>query len=595
MADGAERELAQISIYLARTGVAFEDAIDWEKAQKKPKYQNHGFDVDGTKCRFIYFESHIQKANPPWLDFANEQLALKQPLAFSAMSSSANGLLGLWIGERLLIAAFGRSAAALLQHKTLERDFGIRTAMNLCGNEGIRQTRTQNQSLTPTLIDRQVGQPSESFVFGLGEAEDLKSIAAHLKNNPLITLQGRDHLTFKGVGSEKLSWERLIAHCEGFLVAYEKEDFAELFPNYRNFKPVAVDDAEELDAELLKVLQAGELDKIMLWVPEFLAAEEYSLSYSDHDVTDNEVHSHLAPAQLAHVLKLDQITLKTLQNKRIWAYSHVDERVLSHKWWSIYDCIVFEHEREGHHYILTDGEWREVAGDFYQSVIDFVADQVREEPGETIFADIAIFDGAQGKNREGVFNAEVCIRRPQSIKFDQAKLRIGSTRSDKEFCDILDLTDDGLMRIINCKPYGGSSSMSYLFAQTRFYCESFVRDQAFLSEIRGHVAKSASPTKQLYLDHIPEDIKDNSGSSYRVCLWLLCDNKAAMPSKSKLPFMAQYELKLLHDQLRQVWKYQDIVLRFIPVATNTYMKAIAPKKTKTAKSSSGQAPGAAQP
>lgn len=578
MADSAERELAQISIYLAKTDASFEDALEWEKLIKKAKFFQADFDVSGTPCRFVYFESEAPKANPPWLDFANEQLAT--PIQFSGMSRNANAILGLTIDDRQLIAAFGRSASALLLRKQLERDFGIRTAMNLCGNEGVRQTRTQSHSLTPTLIDRQVGQPTNSFVFGLSEAEDLKSMAAHLKDNPLITLQGRDHLTFKGMGSEKLSWDKLIGQCERFLAAYGKEDFAKLFPNYRNFKPAADDDVALLDAELLKVLQAGEVEQIMLWIPEFLAAEEFSFSYSDHEVTENHIYAHLDPSQLKTVLKLAQLTLKKLHDKRIWAYSHVDERVLSNRWWSLYDCIIFEHKLGKRHFILTDGEWKIVAGDFYKSVIDFVANEVRQEPAEALYIDIAIFDPKLGKNREAVFNVEACKRRPQSIRFDMAKLRIGSSRKDKEFCDILDLTDQGVMRIINCKPYGGSSSISYLFAQTRFYCESFVRDQAFLTEIRKYISGAPSPTKQSYLDHIPEHMKDNSGGAYQVCLWVLCDRKKKLPSKSDLPFMAQYELKLLHDQLQHICKYQDIVLRFVPVETKPYMKAVAATKPK---------------
>jgi hypothetical protein len=578
MADGIERELAQISIYLAKPETNFEDALDWDKVIKKPKFTQADFNVSGTPCRFIYFESEAPKANPPWLDFANEQL--KAPIVFAGMSWNANALLGMRIDDRQLIASFGRSASALLQRKQLERDFGIRTAMNLCGNEGIRQTRTQSHSLTPTLIDRQVGQPTNSFVFGLSEAEDLKSMAAHLKNNPLITLQGRDHLTFKGVGSEKLTWDKLIEHCESFLAAYAKDDFAKLFPNYRNFKAVADEDVELLDAELVKVLQAGDVEQIMLWIPEFLAAEEFSYSYSDHEVKENHIYAHLDPIQLKSVLKLGQLTVKKLHDKRIWAYSHVDERVLTNKWWSLYDCIIFEHKLGKRHFILTDGEWKGVAGDFYKSVVDFVAKSVCQEPAEAIYMDIPIFDPKQGKNREGIFNDEACRRRPQSIKFDTAKLRIGSSRKDKEFCDILDLTDDGVMRIINCKPYGGSSSISYLFAQTRFYCESFVRDQAFLNEIRKHIGASASPTKQEYLDHIPEHMKDNSGDGYRVCLWILCDKKKKLPTASDLPFMAQYELKLLHDQLQHICKYQEITLRFVPVETKPYMKAVAATKTK---------------
>lgn len=578
MVDGAERELTQISIYLAKPETSFEDALEWDKVIKKAKFTQANFNVSGTPCRFVYFESEAPKVNPPWLDFANEQL--KAPIAFAGISRNANALLGLTVDNRQLIAAFGRSASALLQRKKLERDFGIRTAMNLCGNEGIRQTRTQTQSLTPTLIDRQVGQPTNSFVFGLSEAEDLKSMAAHLKDNPLITLQGRDHLTFKGVGSEKLTWDKLIEHSERFLAAYAKDDFAKLFPNYRNFKAADDEDVEALDAELLKVLQAGDVDQIMLWIPEFLAAEEFSFSYSDHEVTENHIYAHLDPLQLKTVLKLNQLTIKKLHDKRIWAYSHADERVLSNKWWPLYDCIIFEQTLGKQHFILTDGEWKVVAGDFYKSVIDFVGNEVRQEPAEPVYNYISIFDPKQCKNREGVFNDEACERRPQSIKFDTAKLRIGSGRRDKEFCDILDLTDDGVMRIINCKPYGGSSSISYLFAQTRFYCESFVRDQALLTEVRKHISASASPMKERYLERIPEHIKDNSGSGYRVCLWILWDKKKKLPTASDLPFMAQYELKLLHDQLQHLWKYSDIVLRFVPVDTTPYMKAVPATKPK---------------
>ena len=588
MTEIVERELAQISIYLAKPEVGFEEAVDWDKTAKKAKFSQFDFDVGGTACRFVYFESDTPKANPPWLDFANEQLPSEHKIIFSGRSRSANGLLGMQIDGRQLVAAFGRGASALVQRKMVERDFGIRTAMNLCGNEGIRQTRTQSHSLTPTLIDRQVGQPTSSFVFGLSEAEDLKSLAAHLKDNPLVTLQGRDHLTFKGMGSQKLSWGRLIEHSETFLKAYDKEDFAALFPNYRNFKPATEEDTEQLDAELVRVLRAGELGNIMLWVPEFLAAEEYSFSYSDREVKENYVYSHLEPAQLKTAMKLNQVTLKRLQDRRIWAYSHADERVLSNKWWSVYDCIIFEHRLGDRHFILTEGEWKAVAGDFYKSVVDFVATEVRQEPAEALYAGISIFDAAAGKNREGIFNLEACTRRPQSILFDQAKLRIGGSRKDKEFCDILDLTDAGIMRIINCKPYGGSSSMSYLFAQTRFYCESFVRDQAFLTEIRKHIAQAASPTRQAYLDHVPNMVKHNSGGSYQVCLWLLCDKKKALPSKSDLPFMAQFELKLLHDQLQHNWKYQDIVLRFIPVETRSFMKAVAATKAKKVRAPQAQ-------
>lgn len=48
MANGIERELAQISIYLAKPETNFEDALDWDKVVKKPKFTQADFRVSGT-------------------------------------------------------------------------------------------------------------------------------------------------------------------------------------------------------------------------------------------------------------------------------------------------------------------------------------------------------------------------------------------------------------------------------------------------------------------------------------------------------------------------------------------------------------------
>lgn len=583
MADeGGEKELGQISLYLAKEGTPFESVIDFDTLAKRHQSTEHQFDVDDAVCRFIYFETSTKKANPPWLDFMNVQISATDQKSFAAWSHSANGILGISLDGRLFVATFGRSAASLIERKEIQTDFGIRTAMNLCGNEEIRQTRTQSHSLTPTHIDRQVARPSKSFVFGLSESEDLKSIAAHLKGNPLVTLQGRDHLTIKIIGTEKLSWDRLIEQCRGFAAAYDSDDFASLFPNYRNFKPADDDQIKLLDQALIDTLRARELEPVQLWIPELIADDDYSFSYSDNPKRDNRIYAFLDVGQLARAVNLDKVTIKMLHARRIYAYSHLEDRVLSYKWWSIYECMLFEHKIDDSHFILSGGAWRQVEGNFYQSVTDFVANEVREEMCEPLYADISIADHAARKNREAVFNTQACVLRPQSIRFDQAKLRIGSSRQDKEFCDILDLTDDGTMRIINCKPYKGSSSISYLFAQTRFYCDSFLHDPVFLTEILNYVAIAASPAKGDYLAHIKTDIREVVGSDYQVCVWLLFDNKKPQPTRAGLPFMAQYELKLMQEHLRNHCKFASVVLRFIPVQFVNFERDAKPNKKQKA-------------
>jgi uncharacterized protein (TIGR04141 family) len=408
--------------------------------------------------------------------------------------------------------------------------------------------------------------------------EHLKFISAHMKADPKVTLQGRDHLTVKITGDEKLGWKSLTKRCKEYLTAYDRKDFVDLFPNYRNFKPATDAEAAQLDHALLEVIQARRFDDFQLWIPEFIPGDEYSFTYTDNDKRDNRIYAYLDARQLDEELDLGKITLKKLQAKRIFSYSHVEERVDSAKWWWLYDCLIFEYKLGSEYFLLTDGEWKAVDSDFYVSVVDFVKHKVREEPCEPLYAGISIADVKAMKNKEEIFNTEACTRRPRSVLFDRAKLRIGTGRKDKEFCDILDLTDDGVMRIINCKPLKGSSAITYLFAQTRFYCENFLKDQTFLDAIRGHISTSPCPDKDKYLTHIGKELREVNGSDFQVCVWLLCDAREALPSKTQLPLMAQYELKLMHDHLQQVCKFKDIVLRFIPVGMVSFVKHSAPKK-----------------
>jgi uncharacterized protein (TIGR04141 family) len=571
-------EIAQISFYLAKPNVDFEAVVDWNTGlTQRGGFRQHDFKVGDVACRLLYFETTNHKANPPWLDFVNGQLGRAGPISFRSTSRSPNGILLLAMKGRVFATAFGRSAGASLVRKALEPDFGIKTAMNLCGNEEIRQTRTQNNTLTPTHIDRQVSKPSDTFIFGLSEAEDLKFISAHMKGNANVTLQGRDNLTVKILGDEKLNWDRLIARCGTFLTAYESKAYVDLFPNYRNFKAANEVEILALDALLIDALKAGRFDDIQLCVPEFLSDDEFSFSYTDHHSRENRIYSHLDPRQLRVELKLAEVTVKKLQAKRIYAYSHADDRVLSNKRWPVYDCLIVERKLSDKYFILSDGQWLEVDAAFYASIVDFIENRLRVEPCEDLFKGIVIADNAALKNREGLFNETACRRKPECILFDRAKLRVGLGRKDKEFCDILDFAGDGMVRIINCKPFTGASSVNYLFSQAKFYCEAFLTDDTFLAEIRDHIDRSGSAAKDRYLAHIPGDVRRIKAQDYRVCLWLLYDQREVEPTRNSIPLIAQYELKLMHDHLSRVCKFSDIILRFVPVQMVSFTRKAAPK------------------
>lgn len=134
-----------------------------------------------------------------------------------------------------------------------------------------------------------------------------------------------------------------------------------------------------------------------------------------------------------------------------------------------------------------------------------------------------------------------------------------------------------MVRIINAKQYKDASSINYLFSQAKFYCEAFLNDETFLGEIRKFIEKGPSPQRAAYLDYIKPEIENNHGADYVLCLWLYDKSKAA-PAKDNVPLIAQYELKLMHDHLRKVCKFQSIIIRFIPVKTTRYTQSRKNKK-----------------
>jgi len=581
MAENAEAEIGQITFYLAKAGTSFDTILDDDAdLETKLAIRKADFEVDEAECRFIYFETHSARRNPPWLDFVNEKANVADPFTFTDASRSPNGILLIKTEDRLFSAVFGRSAASCLNRKILEPDFGIKTAMNMCGNEEIRQTRTQSNAITPTHIDRQASRPSDSFVFGLSEAEDLRYISAHIKGQKNTTLQGRDNLTVKVIGEEKLTWERLVTQCQTFLERFEARDYIDLFPNYRNFQPATEAEAEELNALLLEALRAKDYSKVDLCIPEFLSAEEYSFTFSNKAKKENMVYSFLTPALLEEVFKRpDDLTVDRLESRKIFAFSPAEGRVLGYMRWPIYDCLVYEHAIGDDYFVLSSGRWTKVDPEFHQSIVDFMANRVREEDAEPWCCDIDISDNQAKQNTEAKFNNKIVDLRPDAILFDRAKLKIGTGRKDKEFCDVLELRADGRMRIVNVKKYKDAASISYLFSQAKFYCEAFLHDDTFLSEIRDHIEKSPCPSKADYLAYIKPSIEDNHGREYTLCLWLLFNRADPKPDKNDIPLISQYELKLMHDHLRRICKFQDIVVRFIPVKVTRYTQS---KKNKQA-------------
>lgn len=563
------KELAQISFYLARAGCTFESVI---KAANLPKegenFKVRSLHLDEAEVKFFCIQSKTSKANPPWLDFINEKIEPEEErINFNTLSIRPSGLLLIKINDRIFSATFGMKGASLLDKSKFISDFGIKTAMNMCGNTVLRQTKSRTHAINTQNIDRQLSQPSESFEFGLGESEFLKYISAQIEGESKVTLQGKDNLTIKIIGENKLSWDRIIYYCTKFLEQYENESYRSSFPNYPNFLDIDEEKIQILDSIIIENIKKQDFSRIHLSIPEFISDDEFSFSYSNYYKKENIIFSYIHIDNLKNksLFNLQKLDIKNLKAKFVYAYSHLEDRILGYRKWNLYDCIVAEQEINGEYFILSGGEWRKIDNDFYTSINNFIENVLIERPISEKYFNIDISDIKKMQNREDIFNQSYCNMNDNTILFDKSKLKIAQSQRDKEFCDILELSPGGLANIIHVKKYIGSSSINYLFSQARFYCEFFLSDEIFLSEIRGHIDQSGHKRKDAFLDHIKADLADVSGKDYEVSLWILYDGAKKAPQKSDLPLMAKYEIKLTYDRLRNIDKFSSVCVSMIPV------------------------------
>lgn len=563
-------ELGQISFYLAKEGNDFNDVIKEDNLHpESDTFKIREFEVDGTAVKFFCEQATIIKSeNPPWLDFINEKIVDgEDKVHFDTFSKRPSGLLLINIDSRILAATFGVRGGVLLEKGKFLPDFGIKTAMNMCGNKELRQTKSSTHALTTKHIDRQLSKPSDTFSFGLNETEFLHYISAHLESDKNVTLQGKDNLTIKIVGDNKLSWDKLIDYGKTFIEEYDSEIYKDLFPNYPNLKNVTKEQAELLDLALIQKLANENYECIHLAIPEFIADDQFSFTYSNFAKRQNNIFSHLDILQLKseEVLDFDNLNIDKLKNKKVYAYSHEEERILGYRKWGLYTCIFAEIELQGEYFVLSGGIWRKVDDDFYSAVTEFMDNVLQERPVSDRYQDIDISDTEKKQNREEVFNKRYCELNENALLFDQAKLRIGQGPKDKEFCDIFEYINGTPANIIHVKKYSGSSSLNYLFSQARFYCEFFLGDETFLSEIRAYIDGSEHPQKNDFLDYVKEKQADVTGKDYAVRLWILYDRNKRTPRKEDLPLMAKYELKMTYERLRNIHKYSEISLSMIPV------------------------------
>lgn len=574
--------IKSISFYLAKERYSsFEDVLKNTDAKNvNIKYNiDKSFNVDEAECRFIFVQAKNIRQTPKWIKFINSRLDDNDQIKIEGFTQSIKSVLLVKTMGRIVAATFG-FGDSLLEKGRFCSDFGIKTAMNLCGNDKVKQTSMVQHKYATQHVSKQASKISEFSEFDMNETDFLNYISAQMTDD--IFLQGRDKITLQTKGDEDISWENILDYIYKFIKAYSDDKYKTLFPYYANFEQVLdTDTISELDTILLGYIKSKRINKMHLCIPEFRPDDSYSFVYSKcrakHQVVSFiDIEDFYKPDRYVFGCSISDLEIDTLKNTNIYAYNHAEDKVLEYDYWKIYDCIIAEIPLKGDVYILSAGIWRKVNSDFITQIYTGLPP---EKTVDNKFQNIKIYSDNEYKNREAIYN-ETIAELSDVIMFDRSKLGIGNKNKIYEFCDLM-IVSDNKIETVHVKQNGGSCQVEHLFTQAKVYGESFLYDAVFLNDIRDYINKYEKITedkKMQVLSTIPQNINDNRGDMYNVGLWILYNKDKPKPLLRDLPLMALYELNHAYNVLKTRNKYKEVYVSFVPVEMAIQKETIISKK-----------------
>ena len=492
----------------------------------------------------------------PWMGMVNE-LSEDINLKFSSTNKTPSAVVGIKITKQpsndilFFLLTFGMHTSRFINVDRLVNDFGIKVAMNICDPENLRKVNTMTHSSVSTLTDRQASKGASLDIFDINdEKEFFRSIAGttHTNYDFIKSFSGRNSIQVNFNKKAFVDNDDLINILLKLDTAYELLSYKKSFPTYGRLDFVSDNDQiKVLDNILFDKLKSNKLDSIHL-SSSVIESDEHAF-YSYEDIQDTPVkHDDLNIFELlkSHPKFNVKSSITTIKNWKIYSASDTGE----YSSMRAYDCINCETVINGETFILNGGVWRSVSTDFKTQIDDYIKYKVSDNQEKYLPNDISIHCIVKGEDRykEEVYNSHVAKNYNDIYLFDKSKVKIADQKL-YEICDLFH-SDKSFIHVKVFK--SGTSSLSHLFLQSRFYIDAFIKEEATRNSMRDFVNNNTNDenknkNKQTFLTLIPKDRKDVHASSYSIILCILTfDQNKNIDS---LPFMVRYELAKTHKYL----------------------------------------------
>lgn len=451
---------------------------------------------------------------PKWATFFK---GVFDPKKIGLKTISAKALLVIKCENRHFCLSFGHGHF-LIEDLSIERNFGLKVALNQGGQSSIRAVDKTSIDLVGVHGREQSSRDTGIGTFGFDvELDILKAITAKNESGK-TTFSGRDAINV----SEGVDINGLRELVGEYFDAYSSEAYKEKFSWVDNMTEERNKSViEKLNTLLIDALNSKSIDNIWMSIPEIIDWENTSgFNYKKGKYPPVTQDIDLR-SWLDEVVDKDKLDLKYVERKSVIHYDPNYELINR---WSVYRCLNAEIDVDDQKFILNDRSWYAVKTSFVEAVNQSFEDipesdvilppyENRKEPDYNKM----VADESKGK---------MCL-------MDRKNIELGGGYNRIEFCDLMDKQN----RLIHVKKYGSSSILSHLFQQGLVSGEAFISDKNFRDRLN---EKLDDDFKIKNTQETPK------ATDYEVCFAIMSNQSGEL----YIPFFSKVVFKTVSKRLK---------------------------------------------
>ncbi len=457
------------TVYLMKADVADADAI-FKEADKLTKAVNGDL--------LLYYKDSTFH-DPKWLPFVTHHFTVD---ARKFKNASAYAVVVLKVENRFFAITLGMGSH-LIDMAKIEYNFGLKVAINCIPKNELRQLDLTTPESNSQKTKKQAVKNSAPEEFGINKEKDiLRGVVGKLPKDHALgdKIEGKDSVRLsRGVDNS----DELKLVCRTLLRYSAETTYKDHYPWIDNMAiigdPILID---ALYTDLIAAIKGNNLENMQIAPPEFVddlhAYEGFIFTGNNKrkkacyqfptmaDVVADLGAQYLQNLDKDALIKSCKVHLLTPENEKRFG-------------WPLNRCILWETEKSGGKYVLSDGTWYKIDTDFHAQVCQFFT--------RATATAINLPDMSSALAKESDYNAHVCTTGQGIYLFDLGH----PSAKDKHFCkdknEICDVYDTRNKRFIHVKMGKSSSSISHLLRQGVFSATALRKDDEARQKFRQHL------------------------------------------------------------------------------------------------------------